>query len=337
MLTFDGVRAEESSRRENYQRIGKGKHTFIYNAHPILRWNAIEIYLYLFRHNLPINQAYRLGKARVGCLICPFSTSWDDMIVNKSYNKDLYPFVERLKLYSSQVKIVDFDKYICDRNWKLKPLGDRNQILPKVEFLSGVSSVDFIAQITDSRLSPLSWLPALCPYTIRETHGAYVGELHFRKVIYPYEITKKENKTIFKVSGNPNNELVFLLRRLVYKSAYCINCEVCEVDCPTGALSIVPNVNINKSKCIHCHKCFKTHDRGCIAADCTRMINDSEKKLSTKVQAYKKFGLREEWVEEYFIDVDNFFTEHSMGTAQFDSVKAWLRDADITVVEFITT
>ena len=96
VLAFDGVRAEESVRRDSYQRVGKGKHTFVFNAHPILKWNAIEIFLYLFRYNLPINSAYRLGKARVGCLICPFSTAWDDMIVNKDYKKELSPFVEKL-------------------------------------------------------------------------------------------------------------------------------------------------------------------------------------------------------------------------------------------------
>ena len=55
VLAFDGVRAEESSRRENYLRIGKGKHTFVFNAHPILKWNSVEIFLYLFRYNLHIN------------------------------------------------------------------------------------------------------------------------------------------------------------------------------------------------------------------------------------------------------------------------------------------
>lgn len=47
VLTFDGVRAEESVRRESYQRLGKGKHTFIYNAHPIIEWNSVEIFLYI--------------------------------------------------------------------------------------------------------------------------------------------------------------------------------------------------------------------------------------------------------------------------------------------------
>lgn len=330
VLSFDGVRSEESIKRENYQREGKGKHTNVFNAHPILKWNAAEIYLYLFRYNLPINKAYRYGKSRVGCLICPFSTAWDDMVINSRYPDDLAPFVEKLKQYSSQVKLFDLDKYLCERSWKLKPLANRNNGLPFVAFKSDINAVDFVSEISDSRLSIHTWLPALCDYSVREVPNGFVGELHYKKEIFPFEIKTDGNKTTFVVSGKPNNNLVFLLRRLIYKTAYCINCEVCEVDCPTGALSINPTVNINKDKCIHCHKCFLSHDRGCIAADCSRMITDTEKKLSAKIQAYKKFGLKEEWIDEYFIDTEIFHSEHTMGTAQYDSVKAWLRDIDVT-------
>ena len=52
ILTFDGVRAEESTKRSAYQRKGKGKHTNVYNAHPILYWNTIEIFL----HYCPIKK-----------------------------------------------------------------------------------------------------------------------------------------------------------------------------------------------------------------------------------------------------------------------------------------
>ena len=83
VLTIDGVRSEESVKRSSYERIGKGKHTNITNVHPILNWNTAEIFLYLFRNTLPINLSYRIGKARVGCIVCPFSTSWDDMIVKE--------------------------------------------------------------------------------------------------------------------------------------------------------------------------------------------------------------------------------------------------------------
>lgn len=330
VLTFDGVRAEESVRRESYQRLGKGKHTFIYNAHPIIEWNSVEIFLYLFENNLPINSAYRQGKARVGCLICPFSSSWDDMLIQKFYPEYLLPFVERLKRYASQVNIVDFSQFLSERKWKLKPLGDRKVVYPKVLFKSELSTLDFVAELTDAKQSFLRWLPALCPYTIKNTDKGFEGELHFRKNVFPFVIEETDTKSILKVRGKLPNELTFLLRRLTYKTAHCVHCEVCEVDCPTGALSIVPQIFIDKNKCIHCHKCFNTHDRGCVAADCIRMVTDSERKINTKIQAYKKFGLRDEWVEEYFIDPVGFWGDNSLGTAQVDSFKAWMRDAEIT-------
>lgn len=330
VLTFDGVRAEESVRRENYQRLGKGKHTFIYNAHPIIGWNSVEIFLYLFEKKLPINLAYRNGKARVGCLICPFSTSWDDMVIQEKYPNDLRPFVERLKKYAAQVNIANFNHFLSERKWKLKPLGNRMQETPKVQFKTEISALNFIAEITEAKHSFMTWIPALCNYSIKNADKGFEGELFFKKNVYPFKITENGKNSILEVGGDLPNEFVFLLRRLTYKTAYCVHCEVCEVDCPTGAISIVPQINIDRTKCIHCHKCFNTHDRGCIAADCMRMIIDSERKINTKIQGYKKFGLRDEWVEEYFIDPVEFWKDNTLGTAQVDSFKAWLRDAEIT-------
>ena len=112
-LAFEGVRAEESVKRQGYERIGRGvKHNNVINARPILNWNTTEIFLYLFLHNLPINPAYRVGKPRVGCLICPFSSPWDDMIVNRNYSKELSPFLERLVTIAKQRKIPNLNEYI---------------------------------------------------------------------------------------------------------------------------------------------------------------------------------------------------------------------------------
>ena len=60
------------------------------------------------------------------------------------------------------------------------------------------------------------------------------------------------------------------------------------------------------------------------------MFVDTEKKLNAKVQGYKTFGLRDEWIDEYFRDPEGFWDDNSLGTAQVDAMKAWLRDAEIT-------
>ncbi len=330
VLTFDGVRAEESTRRSNYARFGKGKHTFVYNAHPILKWNSVEIFLYLFKYKLHVNCAYRNGKARVGCLICPFSTSWDDMITKVTYPKELAPFEHKIRTYANQIQLADFNTFMRERRWKLKAIGNNTQHYPNITFKATSSSVNFEAQIQNAWNSICVWLPALCEITIRNTKVGISGELHYKSKTYRYEVSEKDNITDFKVYDKPTNDLIYLLRRLIYKTAYCISCEACEVDCPTGALTIAPSVSIDKNKCIHCHKCYETHDRGCIAADCIRMINDTEKKLNAKVQGYKTFGLRDEWVEEFFLNIEDFWKDNSLGTAQVNAFKAWLRDAEIT-------
>lgn len=113
VLTFDGVRAEESTRRSNYDRIGKAvKHSTVINASPILRWNSIEIFLYLFKYALPLNKAYRLGLTRVGCVICPFSSEWNDMVVNARFQHNLKPFLEKVENFVEESDIINKHQYI---------------------------------------------------------------------------------------------------------------------------------------------------------------------------------------------------------------------------------
>lgn len=322
ILTFDGVRSEESQKRSGYQRIGKGKHIGIYNAHPILDWNTTEIMLYLFKQSLHINQSYRDGKARVGCIICPFSTAWDDMIVQKTYPKELAPFVNRIEDWAHQSGIKDTKEFIKDRRWKLKILG--NKIKPHIETVQ--KGQTFTATISHPSIPIITWLQTIGE--IAENDGN--GELRFEGKVYPFSIEQREKeKFVFSIDIANNNRLLYLVKRVINKSAYCVKCEVCTAECPTGALDIMSNRIINSDMCIKCHKCLEFHEQGCIAADSIRMVNFITKKMNAKLAAYKKFGLREEWIDEYFASPEDFWDNNSLGTAQVDSAKRWLKDAGV--------
>ena len=333
VLTFDGVRSEESVRRSSYDRVGKGKHTNIWNAHPIMDWNTVEIFLYLFKYNLSINKGYRYGKSRVGCLVCPFTSFWDDMVNNHFFPQEMSPFIERISSYSQAKGISLINDFIKERKWKIKSLGNPKELNSKVTFKN--AELDFIALLDNPKIDILCWLPALCDFTYsRVSDELIVGELNYKKSIYQFQIIFNVNNQVkFIVKNIIDNSLKLLLKRIAFKSCYCVKCEVCEVDCPTGALSILPDIHIDKSKCIHCHKCIRTHERGCIAADCIRMINDTDKKINMKIQGYKTFGLREDWIDEYFMNPELFWGENSLGTAQVDGLKAWLKDAEIIDVK----
>ena len=339
VLAFEGVRSEESVKRSAYERIGKGvKHSFVTNARPILKWNTTEIFLYLFRHGLTINEAYRVGKPRVGCVFCPFSSPWDDMVVNNCYKNDLKPFLSRVVDLAKERKIPNLDEYIKERKWRLRASGN---------FVSQKSSVDFVklnphlvAEITNAKVDIQKWLITISDYTYSRTGNKAVGEFNCKKKIYQYEIIyKNDYNYTFTLFNASDIMLVKAIKRVLYKTAYCINCEVCEVECPTGALSVYPEINIDKSKCIHCHNCLNFHEHGCIVAD--SLVKSMENKTKVgNISKYGTFGIREEWITEFFADPQVSYWlpgNNSLGNKQVPSFKAWLKDAEIIDTKNVLT
>lgn len=327
-LAFEGVRAEESVRRSDYNRIGKGvKHSFVINARPILKWNTTEVFLYLFGHHLAINQAYRSGKPRVGCILCPFGSPWDDMIVNWCYPDNLRPFLSRIESIVEERKIPNKEEYISDRRWRMRGSGKFSQSQTTVEYASTPSNWE--AKVHNSQKDIFTWLPTLGSYSIRNAKEKIYGELLFGKEIFQFEVKYDTSKDFsFTLHDNNNIQLRFYLRRIINKTAYCINCESCELECPTGALQVYPDVKINSEICTHCHKCLDYHNVGCIVAD--SMIKPSETNISNmKISKYGTFGIHQEWADQFLADADNFWSDNLLGVKQVPSFKAWLKDAEI--------
>lgn len=324
VLTFDGVRAEESTRRSAYNRIGKGKHINTFNAHPILDWSVTETFLYIMLHQLPNNQAYRLGFSRVGCVICPFGSDWNDFLAGKFYPDCRKPFLDKLHNWVGISGIKDVDTFIKTRRWHISALGS-----PEIKNLERVlvSSANHTTKITI--LSPSSdffeWLKVLGSYSIGHSTNSFNGSLKIGKDIIPFEGKKNQSKLEITFSSE-NKSFINNLIRIAHKAAYCVNCEVCEVQCPTGALQILPKLSIG-SQCIHCLKCLNWHEKGCIVADCLRKISGKIKMdTSLSIKSYKNFGLRDEWVDEFVCDPENFWESTLLGSAMFDSFKAWSKD-----------
>ena len=327
ILTFDGVRAEESAGRSKYAREGKGKHINIYNAHPILYWNVSELFIYMMLYDLPINPAYRFGFSRVGCVICPFGSDWSDFLVSKLYTESRAPFLEKLKSWVASAGVKDTDAYIKTRRWKISALGDpKLKNLDRVAFAIKNSEVKIIISHPNSNF--FEWLKVIGPYDIGFEHNDFRGGLKFGKDIIPFEGVR--NKTRLEITFICNDKtLINNIFRIAHKAAYCVNCEVCEVQCPTGALQIVPELKIGP-QCVHCLKCLSWHEKGCIAADCIRKISGKLKMdTSLSIKGYKTFGLRDEWVEEYVCDPENFWNSTLLGSAMFEAFKSWAKDAGL--------
>jgi phosphoadenosine phosphosulfate reductase len=73
-LSFMGQRKLESFQRSVEPRVSSNPWVpGQTSANPIQRWNALEVWLYIFREEEPFNPMYNKGYHRMGCYLCPAS------------------------------------------------------------------------------------------------------------------------------------------------------------------------------------------------------------------------------------------------------------------------
>ena len=202
--------------------------------------------------------------------------------------------------------------------------------LGSVEFIR--NSPHLVASISNAKIDIEKWLITICDYTFTKNGNTAHGEFNYKKKIFAFEINYNDDcNYTFTLYNASDIMLVKALKRVLYKTTYCISCEVCEIECPTGALSVYPEIRIDKTKCTHCHRCLDFHEHGCIVAD--SLVKSMENKTKAgNISKYGTFGIREEWVSEFFADPQVSFWvlgNNSLGNKQVPSFKSWLKDAEI--------
>lgn len=340
-MLFDGVRAEESASRASRSRIGKNvKHNNMINVRPILEWSNLEVYLYILLHNLPFNKAYRNGLSRVGCAICPYSSGWSEDLCGLLYPDTVKPFLEKIRIGLEKNKVSGIDNYIKLGKWKVRAGGRYNESAASMSIISVAPT--FKATLHAPQENLFMWLRTLGEINMTQYNHTTNGSLKYRKHIYNFTITEDNNSIILIVDNIDPTEVVFLghLKRVLYKTTYCEHCEVCEVECPTGALSVVPRVSIDNSKCIHCLNCLEFHEKGCMVANSidtssSNILNNQSNimagKSKSSIDRYRDgMGMRANWVEKYFDTYETFFdnTDHGLNPKyQIPPFINWLREA----------
>jgi len=337
VLVFEGVRAEESTSRAKYDRkIGKNvKHTGVINASPIYYWNTLEVFLYLFGRKLPINEGYRFGLNRVGCYICPFSSEWSEHIVNKKYPDTINPFLKTIEKQTVASGIRDLNEYIKTGKWKIRAGGqslkDQNSRIDITE-----RSGELRAFITNPKEDILEWIKILGPISYQNNEVGYIGEIKFKEIVCKFSIEISDDKNSLRaIFSNLYNfpNILGKVKRVLYKTTYCTHCLACEIECPTGALIVEPQVKVNSNKCIHCWKCIDFIDKGCMMAKSLN-ITEGGSKMTNKLGSlnrYEGFGIKENWIDQFFQNITNYFEidNNLGGNPQIRAFTNWLKDSEI--------
>ena len=312
-LDFVGVRKHESLARstyeyENFGKKQKGQYSF----NPILEWTSAEIWLYMYANDVYINEAYKKGNSRAGCLLCPMSSGSSDYARHKNYPEEIDKLISMIQASNSwdSHSKTDALTYVTSGGWinRRSGRGITGNSLRYKE--SSTSDGNIVFELINPTSDWREWIKTAehedFDYSARRTSTGVA-------ISVKAEAFKK----------NPSAGKFF--RQALRKAAYCVGCRVCETNCKAGHLKFVDG-KVTITDCIRCHEC---HDipGGCHVYNSLK-IPQGEKKMKT-INCFDDHAPKRDWLVSFFDLQDSFFTEHSLGPNMFTHFKRFLRDAGL--------
>lgn len=336
-MAFTGIRADESSSRSQYDDVTYGgKHKGQYSCHAILNWSSAEVFLYIYDNDLLLNETYKKGNSRAGCLVCPMAAYKNFFFKEQSYGGDpksrlsTTMYTDIILETTSKVFATEKDKieFMETGGWKARRSGRElnisedfcNESLEK-----GILTITLLRERTDWR----EWIKTIGD-VISISDSAI--EIVYEKKSYTISRRIKGKQQVFTVdlSDNSKTDIFFgsALKTVFRKSAYCIGCHVCEANCPNGFIKMHEGKVTIDDKCVKCKKC---HDvfHGCLVSNSLRLPK-GDKKMGS-VDRYGNIGIEYEWVVDYFTKKDGFWEDNELGTNKIKNMKSFLSDAGITL------
>ena len=337
-MAFTGVRGDESASRSEYEGVSHGeKVRGQYSCHPILEWNSAELFSYIYERQLLINDAYKKGNSRAGCLVCPLAASKNMYFKEQAYscsdkgNRTTTTFNNIiLETTSKELSNPSAVKEFMDiGGWKARRSGKELSFAKSYTnetFEQGVLTIQVSRIKTDWK----QWIKTIGNVTFLENGNV---EVLYRDKLYHIEIAENTNglTATVVIGTNTQKDIYFMseLKIVFRKTAYCIGCRVCEANCPHGFIFMKDGHVTIDNRCVKCKKC---HDvfHGCLVANSLRLPK-GEKKMGS-IDRYGNMGVEFDWVRSYFKLKDEFWTSpHSLGTNMVKNLKSFLNDAEVTV------
>lgn len=288
VLTFQGLRRNESAARSKYDReSGGAKITKQQTVAPIIDWLDFDVWLYILTRRIPFNNAYKKGFARVGCWCCPNNSTWSEYL-SHIYMKEKYEkFHGILVDFAKQIGKPDPHEYVSSGGWKARQGGNglnysTNAVLSFKPCVLEENAYNFeLNKEIDATLYELFKPFGILDFNIGNKRLGEVYVLHKKDKQPILKLTGKVGQNLLKVSvlkstnvfTNPKvNEM--LIKNQITKFQTCIGCMACESVCKFNAITIKHvdkqqgekfniTYKIDENKCVGCLECVKHFSGGC--------------------------------------------------------------------------
>lgn len=281
-MAFTGIRGDESASRSEYEGVSLGeKVRGQYSCHPILDWNTAELFLYIYENGLHLNEAYKKGNSRVGCLVCPLAASKNMYFKEQAYSASEGKYRTTtvfnniiLKTTSKELSSpAAVQEFMNIGGWKARRSGKelafaRDYCIDSLE--NGFLKIRVLRINTDWK----EWIKTIGEVTYLESGDVVVV---YDNNPYTISVSSVSNELIFTVyvGENTKSDICFIseLKTVLRKTAYCIGCKVCEANCPNGFITMKNGKVLIDDRCVKCKKCHEVF-HGCLVANSMRLPKD---------------------------------------------------------------
>jgi phosphoadenosine phosphosulfate reductase len=308
-LDFVGVRAHESIARSEYQYENYGKkQKGQYSHNSILEWTSAEVWLYIFANNILVNEAYKKGNSRAGCLFCPMSGATSDYFRRQNYMTEIDEYVDLIKVSNGWDNKKNISTYITNGGWENRRSG-RGIKDNYLHFRENTQNDAVIFEIINPFSDWHEWIKtfdSMINFTVSKTKDGYL-----------VKVSEEE------IKNKPSSARI--LRQVFRKASYCSGCKVCQINCRYGFIRFENN-KVKITDCKHCLECHNLPG-GCLLFDSLK-IPQGEKRMKA-INCFDDHAPKIEWLMEFFDNKERFLKENHLGPNQLTKFKRFLSDAGL--------
>lgn len=330
-MMITGVRGDESAARSDYDELSLGKKLAgQYSFHPILDWSSAEVFLYIFMRDLFMNEAYKYGFSRVGCIMCPNSSEKHEYIKRRFFEEEVDKFCDIIvKTSKKDLSGKNAQEFLEIGGWKTRLSGRELKFAEEERFKFEEQRNSLVFRVIDLRQDWIEWYKTIGEMDNKDPEFL----LEYAGVWRKCQLLTDGRITTFTIEndGRTKNaiEFIYLFKCLLAKTQYCIQCKTCVAECPHRNITMDSETGIHVSdNCVRCHACLKILG-GCLYYN---SVKGSKDMTSVKgVNRYLSVGVDAEWIR-YYLEDQSF----EPGNRKTDTMFSFLDDAGITKKRQIT-
>ncbi|MBQ4143518.1 MAG: phosphoadenosine phosphosulfate reductase family protein [Thermoguttaceae bacterium] len=338
-MAFVGVRAHESLARDeqltqkasrlwNKDEYGYvdfyGKVKGQITAKSIYEWSSVEIWLYTYAQKLLINDAYKKGCARVGCLCCPMGgNSKADFFQYVNYRKEMEPLVQIIIESNGREMMAD-NEYIANGGWNARKNGNFLKNNPVGHYSENITNGELLISIESPKTNWQEWIKTIGSFNIRAPNEYSID---FRNKHFPFTVSIQKDGIVVAIAERllkENPDFGKLFRHVFRKAAYCVQCGACLANCRFNSVSFTPNLSIHN--CRNCHECHNI-SAGCFAYDSLKIPQGNGANMKMTINCFSNHAPKTEWLSQFFELKNDFWAETGLNQPQVTKFKTFLKAA----------